>query len=428
MFRVKDVKRLSELAGEEDLPILPPERYIVEERRLKINPKTGRPYKGFEALEEAKEKYPEVLRDTIPHWEFSPTFRCPEDCEGCPDRASLHIGIPPEERIGLKEWRKRVDFAEKEGGRYILLIGGTIDNIPFLPKLMRYIHKKKVLDFGWFTDGIMLQDWRTGKPNELFERIVEEGNILEATTHVSADYLVVPQKNRSLPNPKFRWENSRWFKSAYGLNLARTLVEAHAKRVVINTAISSLNIDQVIPIYLYTCHLAEYAKAIGSPTVVLHTFSPWQHKTHLIRGDDPRNYPASVFLTEKHVPELEKISQFLLEDTFNRLRHGLPRVEAVSSGYIEALPEDGWKQEKRMEKEPGVRCFTPDGTLRLDPVMVSAEMVRLNKTSYGYTDRPLFENVEGKFENWWTKAIGEENKDYFLNLIQSTKTEYPYWR
>jgi hypothetical protein len=209
------------------------------------------------------------------------------------------------------------------GAEYFLLIGGTIDSHTVTPKLMAYILKENApVDVGWFTDGIMLQKWKTGEPTVLFEKLISKGNLLQLTTHVSADYLVEEgiRSDGPILSPFTRWENDshgpRYYKSAFGERLARTLIKLNAKRVVINTTVSARNIDEVIPLYNFVSQLQEYARTIESPTLVLHTLSPLVWRPHLVRGDDVENFDSAALLSEKHASRLNKISKYILNDTY----------------------------------------------------------------------------------------------------------------
>lgn len=386
-------------------------------------------YQGYEAWFEMEQHFPKVM---LPHpivqWELSPTWRCPEDCGGCPDRASLHVGDRPEVLIDFETWKKRVDFAVTQGGQYLLLIGGTIDRMKVARQTMRYILRDTPADAGWFLDGIIVTDWKSGEPNMMLDVWIQEAGILDATTHVSADYLNLPNKDGSLPSPQVRWENSRWYKSAYGLNLARVLIEKNAKRVIVNTAVSAHNINEVLPIYEHVKQLQQTAREMGRQTVVLWTVSPWQHYIHLLYGDDPSNYDKQTVLAANHQSALKKISEHILTDTFGRVQSGMERVAANSTGYLRALPHEGLYQTKSFNgRMPGVGAFAPDGTFMPDPMAQSALQLKrsnLFKTSYGYTDRvPVGEG------NIWTLQKGVKDGTEFPNLVQSTKPHSLYqWK
>lgn len=402
----------------ETIPI-PPEREAI------AGIQKSQTYEGWQAVEEANELG--LLRPKIRHAELSPTFRCPEDCGGCPDRASLHVGDPPEKQIGEKEWFAIVDKMVELGVEYFMLIGGTIDGHPTTYKLMRYIlSKKPPVDVGWFTDGIMLQNWKTGEPNILYEKIVQEGKMLEMTTHVSADYLGKDGTNLEGPilSPEIRWENeyggSRFYKSAFGERLARNLIKQGARRVVINSAISAHNLDQIIPIYNYVVELHDYARKINSPTVVLYTFSPWQWRVHLARGDNPKNYSQASLLSEKHEQKLKEISEYLLENTWERIKEGKPRVAANSSGYIAGLPHHGVYQDTQCNPRSGELAAEPGGRIRIDPILVSARMLEHAVSSYGYRDRDI---DKPPFSIYDEKLSGPA----FSNLIQSTRGEVRWY-
>jgi hypothetical protein len=313
------------------------------------------------------------------------------------------------------------------GVEYFMLIGGTIDGHTATSKLMSYIlNKATPVDAGWFTDGIMLLDWKTGKPNILFERLKNEGRFLELTTHVSADYLVKEgiKDGGEILSPTIRWENeyggSRYYKSAFSERLARVLIDQGAKRVILNTAISAHNLDQVIPVYQYVADLQQYAQEINSPTVVLYTFSPWQWRAHLARGDNPQNYDPTSLLSEEHRHQLEKISKYLLEDTWKRLRQGKPRVAANSSGYIAGLPQLGIYQDVPYASSSGELAAEPGGRIRIDPIFVSAKMLECPRSSYGYRDRDIDKPPFTEYD----KGLSGPS---FVNLIQTTRGDVS-WR
>lgn len=392
---------------------IPPERAAIAEIQA------SRAYQGWEAVEEARDLG--LLRPSIDHAELSPTYSCPEDCGGCPDRISLHLDDPKETQIGENEWRVIIDQLQEMGVNYFLLIGGTIDRHPITPKLMTYIlDKEQPVDVGWFTDGIMLQNPHTGKPTKLAERLLREGRLNELTTHVSADFLVPRgvEVDGPILDPTHRWENefggSRWYKSAYGERLARSLVRSGAKRVILNTAISAHNLNQVLPVYNYVATLQDYARDIGSPTVVLHTVSPWIWRPHLARGDDPRNYDEATLLQEDHKSPLTEIVSHIVGDTYRRLDEGLPRVAGNSSGFLLGLPTFSISQDIPYPHGSGGLAVQPDGTVRMDPVFVSAQMLQHAFSPYGYRDRDTQRNPFDEFNR---------DGDSFPNLIQTTRCE-----
>jgi len=73
------------------------------------------------------------------------------------------------------------------------------------------------------------------------------------------------------------------------------------------------NLKEVLKIYQHVAYLQELAREISSSTVVLHSHSPWAWRPHLARGGHPGNYDVSTGLTLEHRPELEAISQHMLE-------------------------------------------------------------------------------------------------------------------
>lgn len=401
-----------------DVINVPPERSAIETIQKTHS------YRGWEAVEEAKDLG--LLPSDVHHAELSPTFACPEDCGGCPDRKSLHLNDPAEDRLPDEAWLNVVDRLGDMGVEYFMLIGGTIDRQPVTPQLMKYIQDKgDGKDAGWFTDGIMLQTPHTGAPTKLLERLVGEGNMLMMTTHVSADYLV-PEgtaQDGAILDPHKRWGNeyggSRYYKSAFGERLARRLVDLRARRVVLNTAISAHNIDQVLLIYQYASQLQEYAESISSNTVVLYTLSPWVWRPHLSRGDDPRNYDAATLLRPEHTRQLERISEALVSDTERRLAEGRPRVTANSRGYLDGLTFIGVSQDVPYEGgRTSELSVQPDGTVRMDPIFISARMLLVARSPYGYRDRARVNNPFDRF------AKGP----IFPNLIQTTRKSNVAWR
>lgn len=396
---------------------------IPEERPFIAEAQARRTYAGWEAVTEAQEM--DLLRPVVRHAEVSPTFSCPEDCGGCPDRISLHLKDAPEERISDDKWLGIVDRLEELGVEYFMLIGGTIDGLKITPALMKHIRGKNGGgDFGWFTDGIMLQNPKTGAPTPLATRLIDEGGMLEGTTHLSADYLV--PEGIALDGPildsTIRWENkhggSRWYKSAFGERLARRLIEANARRVVLNTAISAANLDQVVPIYQYATELSDYAREKGSDTVVLWTMSPWVWRPHLARGDDPRNYDAQTFLKGEHRAALLEVSRFISDDTTRRINDGESRVAGNSRGFIEGLPGFAIDQAVPYPHGSGELAVQPNGTVRVDPIFTNALSLKYAMNPYGYRDRDIDYNPFNSY------AHGP----LWPNLIQTTRKEDVLWR
>lgn len=412
----EDERKLGEHRLASETIGIPPETDAIAEIQA------SRAYKDWDAVNEARNFG--LLRPSIDHAELSPTFGCPEDCGGCPDRISLHLDDPEEVQIDAPQWYEKVDRLKEMGVKYFLLIGGTIDRHPVTPKLMSYIlDKEPPVDVGWFTDGIMLQNSTNGKPTKLAERLIRDGRMKELTTHVSADFLVLQGVEADGPilDPAHRWENefggSRWYKSAYGERLARSLVQAGARRVILNTAISAHNLDQVIPVYDYVVELQDYARDIDSPTVVLHTVSPWIWRPHLARGDDPRNYDAATLLQENHKPQLAETASYIISDTRRRLVEGLSRVAGNSSGFIQGLPTFAITQNIPYLFDSGELAVQPDGTVRMDPVFISARMLQHAFNPYGYRDRDIYHNP---FE------VFNEDGNTFPNLVQTTRGEIPW--
>ncbi len=379
---------------------------------------------GWSAVEEARADG--LLRSRIRQAELSPTWRCPEDCGGCPDRVSLHVKDPPEVQRSEAEWRDIIDRLVGLGVDYLMMIGGTIDRHALTVPLMQYIRSLPgSIDLGWFTDGILLHRWSDGRTNPLFERLIEDGGILEFSTHISADF-VVPEgvaEEGPLLDPSLRWENarggSRFYKSAYGLRLARNLIRRGARRVVLNTTIQPGNLDEVLPVYHHVAALQEYARSIGSATVVLHSVSPWVWRPHLARGDDPGNYAIESLLGPSHVDTLAHIGRTMVEDTWDRLARGVPRVAANSSGYLAGLSSFAVSQDVPYPHGSGMLAVTPDGTVRMDPVFASARALALARSPYGFRDRDLDFNP--------FVALSPPGGPVFENLLQTTRGDVA-WR
>lgn len=396
---------------------------IPQERDAIAEIQSRRTYSGWEAVEEAQEAG--LLRQVTRHAELSPTFQCPEDCGGCPDRKSLHLDDPPESRIVYDEWFRIADRLKGLGVEYFMLIGGTIDRERITPALMKHLLAMgDGVDFGWFTDGILLQHPKTGAPTPLATRLIQDGGMLKGTTHVSADYLV-PEgvaKEGPILDSSIRWENeyggSRWFKSAFGERLVRKLIGVNAHRVVLNTAISAANLDQVIPVYNYAAELANYARDKGKDTVVLWTMSPWVWRPHLARGDDPRNYDARTFLRSEHNGVLEEISNYIVQDTARRISEGRSRVAGNSRGFIEGLPDFAIHQAVPYLHGSSEFAVQPDGIVRIDPVFTSASALSFAMNPYGYRDRDIDHNP---FDKYARGAL-------WPNLIQTTRKEDVAWR
>jgi hypothetical protein len=392
---------------------------IPEERGAIAAIQAERQYRDWDAINEAADLG--LLRARTRHALLSPTFRCSIDCGGCPDRVSLHLTDPPEGQISLEEWRSRVDRLIGLGVEYFLLLGGTIDNHPATPFLMREVLSRPApVDVGWYTDGIMLQQWKTGELTRLYHHLITEGGMLSLTTHISADYLV-PEGTRDggqLLDPSISWDtqygDSRYYKSAFGERLARRLVEAHAKRIVLNTAVAAQNLDHVVPIYNYVAELQEYAQRIGSPTAILHTFSPWVWRPHLARGDNPGNFDRKSQLSEAHRNGLDELTRWMLADTNRRIRSGRPRVTGNSSGFIEGFPEFAIHQDIPYDHGSGEFAVEPNGTVRMDPIFVSARMLSVARCPYGYRDRDTDHSPFAQFDR-------RPPEDRFQNLIQSTR-------
>ncbi len=394
--------------------------FLIPERAAIAALKAERTYQDDEALREAEELG--LLGNPI-QAELSPTFRCPMDCSGCPDGRSLHRGDQKEVQITESKWYGIVDRLAELGVKYFLLIGGTVDGHRMTPKLMSYLlSKDQPIDIGWFTDGMPLIHWRTGKPNKLFEKLVQQGRMLDLTTHISVDYLNSQAlEQHELPNPKYGYsgetDSSRKVKSVFGLILAKLLVERGARRVIINSAISALNIDQTMLIYDAAAKLQEYARSLNSPTVVLHTISPWVWRPYMVKGD-LTDLDLNTILKDKHRAQLQEIGQYFLADTQQRIQLSRSRVAANSSGFIIGLPTFAISQDMPYKLGVEVLAIEPNGTMRMDPVFISARMLEHAQNSYGYRDRA----IPNPFDQYNLERVIT-----FPNLVQTTRGNFQ-WR
>jgi hypothetical protein len=281
--------------------------------------------------------------------EVSPTYRCSEACEGCPDsiiqlREAIRRGTKPriEVRADRSTMAERIDLLYNLGVRHFMMIGGTVDGLEDTRWLMDKILSLEGCRASWFSDGIM-QTNEDGARSPEYAKNIQQAWFSASATHVSMDYafdgnvvgtdVVLPIKRGRVAKYQDHPDYSRVFKSQYGAVFARHLIEDHARRVVINLTLSPINIDQVSPVYAQVAQLQQYAQAINSPTEVLFTFSPLIWRPHQARGDNPNHARASAALRLAHGELVNPIFSNILQQEYERIKNGRPRLLANSSGY-----------------------------------------------------------------------------------------------
>ncbi len=374
--------------------------------------------------------------DQVVMAEFSPSYRCPEACDGCPDSAlilavAIIKGLVPrvEIRADTEMMKRRLDLLYGLGVKHIMFIGGTIDGLAETPQLLTH-----ALDLGsdmkvsWFSDGIM-QINENGERSNLYHRFTKQGWIQKVATHVSMDYpsdirankaTQLPPKKGRLEESEKDGESSRRFKSQYGAQYATRLIEDGFRRVVINTTVSPHNIGQVLEIYHQVEGLQKYAISISSPTEVVWTFSPWIWRPHQARGDSTEQSPASGGLQMADMDKVNEVFEFILDEEFHRMRAGLPRLLANSSGYTGLMANPKYRQitvdqAVPYDTRPEILQVDPDGTIQLDSMFAGPELfgpdaVNVHST-FGYRDRE-----PRKEKNPFT-AYQEPGKPWFANII-----------
>lgn len=339
--------------------------------------------------------------------EVSPTLRCTEDCPGCPDAISvvmdaIRSGLMPRQEVKATPelMLDRVKLLRELGVQHVMNIGGTIDRVKSLTNLIKF-ELAQGLVVSWFTDCIPQID-ESGQPTDLLQENLADGWIQEVATHVSTDYpfegdlfadeLSLPPKSGRKGVFAEDPEYSRVYKSQYGAVGARRLIEAGVRRVVVNMTISHANVDKISALYDQAVALQTHAENIGSPTEVLFTFSPWVWRAHQARGDNPADHSPDAALQLEDMPVASKALLTVLEDTYNRISDGRPRILANSSGYtlLHTNPESALTAVEQDVAYPDGRPLmlnvNPDGSTTLDPMFKGPELNVLRST-FGYMDR-----------------------------------------
>jgi len=368
--------------------------------------------------------------------EVSPTLRCSEACAGCPDnRLELQKRIQADTEpkvevvIPKEEMLDRITHLADLGVHHVMFIGGTIDHLHSLPALVDHtLNLGKDMRVSWFTDMIPQIDER-GELTKLFQRNLEHGWIKKVATHVSMDYpyegdptaseIRLPPKKGRMEKHESDPEYSRLFKSQYGAIGARRLIENGVRRVVINTTISSRNVDQIMAIYRQVGQLQEYAQSIGSATEVMWTFSPWIWRPHQARGDGADQSPFANGIQDYQMDEVNLVFGSILDDTYRRIHAGEQRILANSSGYT-ALMASGDSKNRKIVVEQDVPykqgnaemlAVQPDGSIRLDPMFVGPELIVPFGSTFGYRDRDPRQN-----HNLFSQ-FSDPSRYWFPNLV-----------
>jgi orotate phosphoribosyltransferase len=378
--------------------------------------------------------------------EMSPSLRCTESCPGCPDsyellkaRIAANPSIPQrEERADTSLMKQRVRELRDLGVDHVMNIGGTIDRIKNLPELIR-TQLEEGLSVSWFTDGIP-QIEEDGSPTDLLKENLASDWLKKVATHVSTDYpggyktygdgsllggtMSLPPKRRRQDQFVEDPEYSRVFKSQYGPVLMKHLIDAGVRRVVANMTISSANVDQIEAIYEQTVKLQNYATHIGSPTEVLFTFSPWVWRPHQTRGDHPGDHSPTDALGYEDMPKVNRALSNILDDTYQRVADGSPRILANSSGYTSLHAERMfWREAVEQDVpyplgRPIALSVSPTAEIDLDPMFKGPELKHVRST-FGYMDRTP-DPVQNPFSDFQ-----HGNRPYLPNIIALESRDVP---
>lgn len=343
--------------------------------------------------------------------EEAETWRCPFDCGGCPDARSntkraIDAGLIPrvEPRADLEMMLERIALLRELGVRHFMNVGGTIDKFLTLTEQIKF-QLEQGLIVSWFTDGVPQLDVN-GQATELLTANLNDGWIHAVATHVSFDYLHgdCPRTSKnlfadSLELPPMQGggdhlatDYARRHKSQYSAVLAKRLIEKNVRRVVANTTVSHANVAHLKDLYKQAVALQDYAEKTGSPTEVLFTFSPWVWRSHQARGDEPADHRPEEGLHASDMPIVSEALLYMLEDTYDRIGKGRPRIFANSSGYalLHADPAYAetavWQAVPYLHGKAEIPNLAPSGDVMLDPQFFGPELVAAFST-FGYRDR-----------------------------------------
>ena len=405
--------------------VFPGERLTVEAIQRQIS------FSGMRALDWVKEQDLFEQGD-IYCGEFSSTFRCAEACPGCPDSVlilarDIKAGLvnAKEDKASKEEMLQRLDLLADLGVKHVMMIGGTIDKEQELGNQVNHALDKG-LAVSWFTDGILLTTEKNGEPDVLFRHHLQSGWLSLVSTHLSMDYpseVNFLADNVSLPAKKGRvgefaadGEQSRRFKSQYGVRAAKNLVDAGVARVFINMTVSSHNADQLKPIYEQVKRLQDYAFAQGSLTQVLMTFSPWIWRPHQARGDSLEDCQAGSGLQMESAARFGDVLGQIMELEYQRIAAGRPRLLANSSGFTNFFVDQNYREAvvNQVLPYPGGRPemiqVLPNGDVKMDPMFWGPELGAVNNP-FGYRDR------DPRFAHNPFFQFQPEGKTWFPNLV-----------
>lgn len=364
--------------------------------------------------------------------EVSPTLRCPEACSLCPDSSILlaerieqGLATKYEDRADPELFRKRVKVLSDLGVEHFMIIGGTVDHLPELPELVKSILGLD-RNVSWFTDMITQIDQQTGQPSIVMRNNLAHGWLQKVATHLSMDYPyngdlfsdrpdLPVKRGRSL---KFAQdgEYSRRFKSEYGVVGARRLIEACVRRVVVNITVGPKNLYGIPDIYSQVARMQKYAEEINSPTEVLVTFSEMIFRPQQARGDSPIDSPSSAGLQMEDIPLANRVFTDILDDTYDRIALGKPRLLANSSGYTHLIADLQYRQivvDQELPYEDGrpeMYQVTPKGDVWLDPMFPGPEL-RVVNSIFGYRDR-----VPSRDRNPFVR-FQSNDREWFPNIV-----------
>lgn len=405
----------------------PEERVRVAEIQAKYN------FTGVEPVEWAVSEGL-IKEGDITIAEVSPTYRCPEACPLCPDSSVLlnqkidqGLATRDEVRASPELFRERVMLLRDFGVNHFMIIGGTVDHLPELPKLAR-----SILDSGgnvsWFTDMITQIDEKTSQPSFVMVNNLSDGWLKQAATHVSMDYpfqgdlfLEVPD----LPTKRGRalkfvedGEYSRRFKSEYGAVGAMRLIENGVRRVVVNITVGPKNLSYVPEIYNQVAQLQDLAIRINSPTEVFCTYSPLIWRSQQARGASPIESPSSAGLQLDDMLAVNNIFSYILDDTYQRIAKGKPRLLANSSAFTNFAADSQFSKAfvdqalPYLNGKPEVFQVTPEGDIWLDPMFPGPELRAVNHT-FGYRDR-----LSSRDKNPFVQ-FQPSDRDWFPNIVST---------
>ena len=364
--------------------------------------------------------------------EIAPSLRCPEGCNNCPDsileiKRRIAVGLIPkvEARARTETFKYMMDDFYNLGIRHWMFVGGTLDHLPEIGELINHGLSQEETKVSWFSDGIP-QTNPDGSPSNLMQTALEDGWMKKVANHVSWDYPygyanIIPHGN-ILPLKQGRGlkfeddpEYSRVFKTHYGTIFALNLINADARRVVLNITVSPGNLRLIPQLYAQADLLQQHAIENGKKTEVGLTFSPSIWRPHQARGDGTLQSPASAGLEMRDMSETNEIFSMILQNEYKRIRNGHPRLLYNSSGYTNLMADPQYRQITVDQgvpypNGPEILNITPTADAWLDPMFAGPELEEINST-FGYRDRVF------KPENNIFTQFQDPNLPWFPNMV-----------